>query len=193
MGLYYLLGGPGASGVDAINGVGDLIQGILGTEYDIVGFDPRCDFVFLAVNTRFITLYSGVGRTTPAAASLFPTLPESLIHQLQDTNSPLPFITPDGVAQLYDYNLIYSDLVNTRGQSYAPFVSTTIVARDMLEITRAHGREMLQYWGISYACDYLRVDVIAHYVWQIREFVRHDICFHTAQQHRTAHCRLYVH
>lgn len=47
VGRYHLLGGPGASGVDAINGVGDLIQGILGTEYDIVGFDPRCDFVFL--------------------------------------------------------------------------------------------------------------------------------------------------
>lgn len=28
--------------MDAINAAGELIQGIFGTEYDIVGFDPRC-------------------------------------------------------------------------------------------------------------------------------------------------------
>lgn len=94
--------------------------------------------------------YSGVGRTIPTATSVFPSFPESLIRQLQDTDSPPPLTAPDAVAQLYNRNLIYSNIVNTRGQNYAPFVSTALVARDMLEITRAHGREKLLYWGVSY-------------------------------------------
>lgn len=97
-----------------------------------------------------------------------------MIRQLQDTDSPPPFITPDAVARLYDTNLVYSDLVNTRGQDYAPFVSTAITARDMLEITRAHGREKLQYWGVSYVHS-LKKRALAHYVRQIREFVGHNI------------------
>lgn len=53
-------------------------------------------------------------------------------------------LTPDAVARLYNSKLIYSDIVNTRGQNYAPFVGTAPLARDMLEITRAHGHEKLQ-------------------------------------------------
>lgn len=93
---------------------------------------------------------SGVGRTTPLA-TVFQTAGENLVWQLQTSDGPLPFETADAVARLYDSSHVYGDLVFRKGQSYAPYVSTALVARDMLEVTRAHGREKLLYWGISYA------------------------------------------
>lgn len=38
---FCLLGGPGGSVVDYINIHGDQMQAVFGTEYDILGFDPR--------------------------------------------------------------------------------------------------------------------------------------------------------
>lgn len=99
---------------------------------------------------------SGVGRTTPTA-TVFPNAAENLIWQLGQSDDPLPLDTPDAVARLYDNSLVYSDLASTRGQNYTQFVSTATVARDMLEITRAHGRDRLLYWGTSYVY-YLAVE-----------------------------------
>lgn len=123
---------------------------------------------------KLIVFCSGVGCTIPAASSLFASLPESLIRLLQDTDTSPPLLTPDAVARLYDNNLVDSDIVNTRGQNYAPYVSTALVARDMLEITRAHGREKLQYWGVSYVHE-LNDNSPAHSVSRIREFPGRDI------------------
>lgn len=41
-------------------------------------------------------------------------------------------------------------LAEERTKEAAEHASTAIVARDMLSITRAYGREKLLYWGFSY-------------------------------------------
>jgi hypothetical protein len=38
----------------------------------------------------------------------------------------------------------------TRSRNYAQFLSTPVVARDMLSIMKAHGQDKLMYWGFSY-------------------------------------------
>ena len=75
---------------------------------------------------------------------------EEFIWLQQQSDIPPALTSPDAVAQLYDTSRIYADLVATRGQGFAPYVSTATVARDMLEIVHAHGRDKLQYWGFSY-------------------------------------------
>jgi pimeloyl-ACP methyl ester carboxylesterase len=45
---------------------------------------------------------------------------------------------------------VYGALALNRAGLEAQYVSTALVARDMLSITRAHGRNKLQYWGFSY-------------------------------------------
>lgn len=104
--------------------------------------------------------FSGVGRTTPTA-TVFPTAAENLIWQLGQSDDPLPLDTPDAVARLYDNSIVYGDLASTRGQNYTQFVSTATVARDMLEITRAHGRDKVLYWGTSYVYHLARKGFLA--------------------------------
>ena len=41
MNCSILPGGPGGSGVQFIDRIGEQFQKLLGEEYDIVGFDPR--------------------------------------------------------------------------------------------------------------------------------------------------------
>jgi pimeloyl-ACP methyl ester carboxylesterase len=45
---------------------------------------------------------------------------------------------------------VYGTLALNRAGFEAQYVSTALTARDMLSITRAHGRDKLQYWGFSY-------------------------------------------
>lgn len=35
-------GGPGGSGVLTVAFIGEMLQKVVGDEFDIVGFDPRC-------------------------------------------------------------------------------------------------------------------------------------------------------
>ncbi|THH30474.1 hypothetical protein EUX98_g3728 [Antrodiella citrinella] len=45
---------------------------------------------------------------------------------------------------------VVGDFAKARVGDIAQHVSTPVVARDMLSITKAHGRDKLQYWGFSY-------------------------------------------
>ncbi|GJE96255.1 alpha/beta hydrolase [Phanerochaete sordida] len=125
-------GGPGGSGVDLIRSVGSSLQILLGDEYDIVGFDPR-----------------GISRTTPQVV-VFPDSAEGAAWRLREQNSPAPNSTVDAIARIYGNAQVYGAVANVSAQDSAPYVSTAIVARDMLNIVRAHGSEKLQYWGFSY-------------------------------------------
>ena len=109
---------------------GDKFATILGSDYDIIGFDPR-----------------GIGHTTPVV-SFFESEPELTRWGLQE--APLLNSTPDAFARTVARSQIIGQLANERSAEASKHVSTAVVARDMLEITRAHGREKLLYWGFSY-------------------------------------------
>ncbi|EIN12410.1 alpha/beta-hydrolase [Punctularia strigosozonata HHB-11173 SS5] len=123
-------GGPGGSGVDLIKRAGEQFQQILGDDYDLIGFDPR-----------------GIGRTTPGIV-VFDDEGASVAWQL--THGPVLNATDEALARAYARAQVFGSLAAERVGEAAQYVSTPMVARDMLSITRAHGREKLLYWGFSY-------------------------------------------
>ncbi|KZV83249.1 hypothetical protein EXIGLDRAFT_656341 [Exidia glandulosa HHB12029] len=123
-------GGPGVSGVSFVRGLGANMSKIIGDEFDMLGFDPR-----------------GIGHTTPQLVVL-DTQAEVMTWSLQ--YPPLINSTVDALAKLHGYWKIMGELADERQAHTAAHMSTAIVARDMLAITKAHGRDKLQYWGFSY-------------------------------------------
>jgi pimeloyl-ACP methyl ester carboxylesterase len=60
---------------------------------------------------------------------------------------------PRSIGEVMAYSNLQGNLAQAPGRSSSwvgRYMSTPIVARDMLSITRAHGREKLLYWGLSY-------------------------------------------
>lgn len=43
----------------------------------------------------------------------------------------------------------YGDLAKTRTGNVTKYIGTPAVARDMLQIVKAHGQDKLHYWGLS--------------------------------------------
>ncbi|KAF8514404.1 TAP-like protein-domain-containing protein, partial [Gautieria morchelliformis] len=125
-----ILFNPGDAGVAMINTMGESFQKLLGEEYDIVGFDPR-----------------GVGVTTPPVA----IFSDQYERAAWDARTP-PLInsTSDSFIHAYTRGELLGELAAKRTMHAAAHVSTATVARDMLTITQAHGRDKLMYWGFSY-------------------------------------------
>ncbi|KIJ41487.1 hypothetical protein M422DRAFT_229571 [Sphaerobolus stellatus SS14] len=123
-------GGPGGSGIQLVERIGENMQRLLGEEYDIVGFDPR-----------------GIGRTTPRV-SLFDDDFERAFWE-HDALS-LVNASTDSLSKEYARSFVTGQLATKKVNHLAQYVGTALVARDMLSITRAHGRDKLQYWGFSY-------------------------------------------
>lgn len=126
-------GGPGASGVSLIAALGDSFQKLIGDEFDIIGFDPR-----------------GVWRTTPRV-TIFEDEAEAAAWGLHLENDPALNTTADALARMWGRFHVQNTIAARTTLGSSPYVSTALVARDMLSITRAHGRNKLQYWGFSYA------------------------------------------
>ena len=103
---------------------------LLGDGYDIIGFDPR-----------------GVGYTTPAV-SAFLSAPESFRWSAPEP--PLISSSGDVIPRTHAKADLLGILAAERSGEVARFVGTAAVARDMLQIVRAHGRDKLLYWGYSY-------------------------------------------
>jgi pimeloyl-ACP methyl ester carboxylesterase len=125
-------GGPGGSGAMFVAGMGDALQQVVGEEFDIVGFDPR-----------------GIGQSTPRL-NVFPDQAEGTEWMLKQPTAPLLNSSTDAVARFHAYTSVYNSLAAERMRYDATNASTASVARDMLEITKAHGRDKIQYWGFSY-------------------------------------------
>ncbi|KAI0086450.1 TAP-like protein-domain-containing protein [Irpex rosettiformis] len=125
-------GGPGGSGVALIAQFGSGLQRIIGEDFDIVGFDPR-----------------GVGFTTPYL-SIFKDDGEGMAWSLRESAAPLWNSSSDAIPRLHARSTVLNTLIGDRAAGVVDYVSTASVARDMLEITKAHGRDKLQYWGFSY-------------------------------------------
>lgn len=133
-----------------VRGRGKQLQTILGDGYDIVGFDPRYDSHIsdhhLFGSSHF---YSGVGFTHPSLL-LFKTAAEDAAWELRHEANPPLNSTPDALARDVARSKVIGDLAQKRFKSYAEYVSTAMVSRDMLRITEAHGYEKVKYWGFSY-------------------------------------------
>ena len=58
-------------------------------------------------------------------------------------------MSTDAVARMHARFSVLSHLAAERIGDNSKYISTALVARDMLSIVHAHGREKLQYWGFS--------------------------------------------
>lgn len=81
--------------------------------------------------------------------SIFRDQAEGATWRLREATDPLPDPAGDGVAKLYARHQVYGEIAKRNTMHASPYVSTALVARDMLSIVRAHGLEKLQYWGYS--------------------------------------------
>ncbi|KAK7442764.1 hypothetical protein VKT23_016011 [Stygiomarasmius scandens] len=124
-------GGPGGSGVGDILTSGKVYQNMTGTQFDIIGFDPR-----------------DVNMTTPTV-SAFETAEEGRAFApdvIGDLNS-----TADALSLAWASYQSYGQAAQSRDvNGTLNFVSTADVARDMLAMMNALGQDKLQYYGISY-------------------------------------------
>jgi hypothetical protein len=93
-------------------------------------------------------LFRGVSRTTPQVV-VFTDVAEGAAWRLRQSSDPLFNQTMDAVSRLYGRAEVYGKIANVTTFGASPYVSTALVARDMLSITRAHGYDKLQYWGFS--------------------------------------------
>ena len=81
--------------------------------------------------------------------NVFPDEVEGTMWRILAENIPLPNITEDAITRRHAQSILYGGLAAARTMHAAPYLSTALVCRDMLEIMHAHGRDKLQYWGFS--------------------------------------------
>ena len=103
--------------------------------------------------------HRGVGRTEPRART-FADYAEGVAFRQLLQDDPLVNISADAVARMHARYSILSNLAEENASDSAKHISTALIARDMLSIVYAHGRDKLLYWGLSYVlCIILRRSV----------------------------------
>ncbi|KAF9040674.1 TAP-like protein-domain-containing protein [Panaeolus papilionaceus] len=120
-------GGPGGSGIQLLIGSGDQFAKIVGPQFDLVSFDPR-----------------GVGASIPRA-SFYKSNFERVIW-----DNALRVIHDADVSRLWAKMKVINAMTVENDDGNLRYINTDQTARDMLSIVHAHGREKLQYWGLSY-------------------------------------------
>ncbi|KFY31230.1 hypothetical protein V493_01285 [Pseudogymnoascus sp. VKM F-4281 (FW-2241)] len=138
--VFFNPGGPGGSGVAAMRDRGKHLQEIIGTNHDLISFDPR-----------------GVGFSTPEI-QCWPSEQSAKMWQLLDVGAvdAHPGVLYDAYARATARS---GACARSMGGTLDPagaehgvlsYIGTTSVARDMLEILTQMGEEKLKYWGFSY-------------------------------------------
>ena len=144
--LFVNPGGPGASAVDAVAGMGAALTGSpINEHFDLVGFDPR-----------------GVGHSTPQlrcrADAEFGAW----------RREPMADYSPAGVAHIEALYQQFVDRCTQRmGTDFLATVGTASVARDMDTVRQQIGDDQINYLGFSYG-----TEVGTTYVDQFGEHVR---------------------
>jgi pimeloyl-ACP methyl ester carboxylesterase len=119
-------GGPGASGVDALPGIVDMLTPALLAHFDVVGFDPP-----------------GVGASDPVTC-----LGSAALARYLDLD-PAP-TDRSGRAALVAGDRTFAAGCRQRSGAVLAHVSTVAAARDMDRIRAAVGDRQLTYLGFSY-------------------------------------------
>lgn len=135
------------SGVSYFQRIGPMFQELLGQEYDIVSWDARYAKPTCArCDSHFVR--RGIGRTTPQV-QYFPDNAEGLAFRMRLQDDPVANTSADAISRIHARYTTLSGIAKERTSKTSPYVTTALVARDMLSIVRAFGREKLQYWGFS--------------------------------------------
>ncbi|WP_245905897.1 alpha/beta hydrolase [Mycolicibacterium palauense] len=130
--LFVNPGGPGASAVDAVAGMGAALQGTTITEhFDLVGFDPR-----------------GVGHSTPELRCRTDAELDAWRRE------PMVDFSPAGVAQIERlYQGFVQQCSERMGDEFLAGAGTEAVARDMDTVRQVLGDDQINYLGFSYGTE----------------------------------------
>ncbi|RYP74749.1 hypothetical protein DL771_002813 [Monosporascus sp. 5C6A] len=130
--VFFNPGGPGGSGIFAMQDRGALLQAIIGKNHDLITFDPR-----------------GVGASVPRV-DCWDSPEKRRLWALQDVGvvNAHPGTVNDAFAQATAFSQMCERNMNASGLLH--HLSTASHARDMLEILRQMGEDKLKYWGFSY-------------------------------------------
>jgi len=125
-------GGPGASAVDTVAGMGSVLgDSPIGRSFDLVGFDPR-----------------GVGHSTPQLRCR--TDAEYDAYR----RDPMVDYSPAGVAHIEGvYRQVAQDCLRNVGKDFLASVGTSSAARDMDVVRSALGEPQINYLGFSYGTE----------------------------------------
>lgn len=96
----------------------------------------------------FCTAYRGIAHTIPQV-QIFSDEAEGVAYRMRMQEDPLFNTTADAVSRFHARYSILGGIAATSAKDTAQYVSTALVARDMLSIIRTFGRDKLQYWGFS--------------------------------------------
>ena len=125
-------GGPGASALDSVVGLGPVLaDSPISRSFDLVGFDPR-----------------GVGHSTPPVRCRTDAEFDAF------RRDPMVDYSPAGVAHIERvYQQLAQGCVNRMGLSFLANVGTASAARDMDMVRQALGDQQISYLGYSYGTE----------------------------------------
>jgi len=130
--LFVNPGGPGASAVDAVAGMGYALAGSpINEHFDLVGFDPR-----------------GVGYSTPEARCRTDAEFDAW------RRNPMVDYSPAGVAAIEQiYRNYTAECAGKLGTAFLAGVGTDSAAKDMDTIRQVLGDDKINYLGFSYGTE----------------------------------------
>jgi pimeloyl-ACP methyl ester carboxylesterase len=125
-------GGPGASAVDTVAGMGAALAGSdITRRFDLVGFDPR-----------------GVGHSTPQVRCRSDEEFDAYRRE------PMVDYSPEGVARIEQiYQNIAGECIEKTGQEFLANVGTASAAQDMDVVRAALGENQINFLGFSYGTE----------------------------------------
>lgn len=125
-------GGPGASAVNTVAGMGAALAGTeIGRRFDLVGIDPR-----------------GVGHSTPQLRCRTDAEFDAWRRE------PMADYSPAGVAHIEGlYRQLAQQCLDRMGADFLAGVGTANAARDMDLVRAALGEEQINYLGFSYGTE----------------------------------------
>jgi pimeloyl-ACP methyl ester carboxylesterase len=139
-------GGPGGSGVDFLIAFGESLVGVIGTNYDIVSFDPR-----------------GLSRSIPSANCTPPPLSGPAISRRGLPKIHAPTVLDSHYEAIAADAKVVGDACQKQiegADQAGPHMTTAVNVRDMISIVDAFARSkdakgvenatLINYWGFSY-------------------------------------------